>query len=84
MSEIYEIESEMIDRFGKLDIYTKQFLDLITIKILASDDYKLISNFEQNICFVKNDDNKEIVKAKSKDDDDILDTILTYLRRTKS
>lgn len=84
VSEIYEIESEMIDRFGKLDIYTKQFLDLITIKILASDDYKLISNFEQNICFVKNDDNKEIVKAKSKDDDDILDTILTYLRRTKS
>ncbi|WP_291949494.1 DEAD/DEAH box helicase [Campylobacter sp.] len=83
VSEILEIESEMIDRFGKLDLYTKQFLDLITIKILASNDYKLISNFEQNICFVKDDENKEIIKAKSKDDDDILDAVLTHLRSVK-
>ncbi|EBH4166067.1 DEAD/DEAH box helicase, partial [Campylobacter jejuni] len=30
--EVYEIEGEIEDRFGKLDIYTKQFLSLITIK----------------------------------------------------
>ncbi|NWF65929.1 MAG: transcription-repair coupling factor, partial [Campylobacterales bacterium] len=33
--EVREIEGEMIDRFGKLDTPTKQFLELIVIKILA-------------------------------------------------
>lgn len=84
VNEVYEIESEMNDRFGKLDIYTKQFLDLIIIKILASKNYKTISNFEQNICFVKDDEGKEVIKARSKDDDDIIETILTHLRKNVS
>ncbi|NES53184.1 DEAD/DEAH box helicase, partial [Escherichia coli] len=49
--EVYEIEGEIEDRFGKLDIYTKQFLSLITIKILALNKFKSISNYEQNIQF---------------------------------
>lgn len=84
VNEVYEIEGEMNDRFGKLDIYTKQFLDLIIIKILASKNYKTISNFEQNICFVKDDESKEVIKARSKDDDDIIETILTHLRKNVS
>ncbi|EAI9064914.1 DEAD/DEAH box helicase [Campylobacter lari] len=81
VNEVYEIESEMNDRFGKPDIFTKQFLDLIIIKILASKHYKLVSNYEQNICFVKDDESKEVIKAKSKDDDDVIETILMHLRK---
>ena len=33
--EVYAIEEEMEDRFGKPDIFTKQFIELIIIKILA-------------------------------------------------
>lgn len=83
VNEVYEIESEMNDRFGKPDIFTKQFLDLIIIKILASKHYKLVSNYEQNICFVKDDESKEVIKAKSKDDDDVIEAILMYLRKSK-
>ncbi|EAK5651080.1 DEAD/DEAH box helicase [Campylobacter lari] len=83
VNEVYEIESEMNDRFGKLDIFTKQFLDLIIIKILASKHYKLVSNYEQNICFVKDDDSKEVIKAKSKDDDDVIEAVLMHLRKSE-
>ncbi|MCH3718402.1 DEAD/DEAH box helicase [Campylobacter lari] len=81
VNEVYEIENEMNDRFGKPDIFTKQFLDLIIIKILASKHYKLVSNYEQNICFVKDDESKEVIKAKSKDDDDVIEAILMHLRK---
>ncbi|EGK8007684.1 DEAD/DEAH box helicase [Campylobacter lari] len=83
VNEVYEIESEMNDRFGRPDIFTKQFLDLIIIKILASKHYKLVSNYEQNICFVKDDESKEIIKAKSKDDDDVIEAILMHLRKSE-
>ncbi|MCV3386897.1 DEAD/DEAH box helicase [Campylobacter sp. IFREMER_LSEM_CL2256] len=83
VNEVYEIESEMNDRFGKPDIFTKQFLDLIIIKILASKHYKLVSNYEQNICFVKDDESKEVIKAKSKDDDDVIEAILMHLRKSE-
>ncbi|HEG2580869.1 TPA: DEAD/DEAH box helicase [Campylobacter lari] len=83
VNEVYEIESEMNDRFGKPDIFTKQFLNLIIIKILASKHYKLVSNYEQNICFVKDDESKEVIKAKSKDDDDVIEAILMHLRKSE-
>ncbi|EAJ0347872.1 DEAD/DEAH box helicase [Campylobacter lari] len=83
VNEVYEIESEMNDRFGRPDIFTKQFLDLIIIKILASKYYKLVSNYEQNICFVKDDESKEVIKAKSKDDDDVIEAILMHLRKSE-
>ncbi|EAM0355090.1 DEAD/DEAH box helicase [Campylobacter coli] len=82
IDEVYEIEGEIEDRFGKLDLYTKQFLMLIIIKILALGKFKTISNFEQNIQFVKINDEKEFIKARSKDDD-IIEAVLTYLRKDR-
>jgi transcription-repair coupling factor (superfamily II helicase) len=82
ISEVLEIEEEMLDRFGKLDIQTKQFLDVITIKILASlTDINSISNYAQNITLKAENDERIILKARSKDDDDILATVLEYLRK---
>lgn len=81
VGEIYEIQAEIEDRFGELDRYTKQFLDLIVIKILARGEFKVISNFEQNISLTKKNGEKMLLKAKSKDDDDILDVLLVFLRK---
>ncbi|MDX1808861.1 MAG: transcription-repair coupling factor [Sulfurospirillaceae bacterium] len=82
ISDIYDIEEEMVDRFGKIDIITKQFIDVITIKILASiSGIKYISNYDQNITIKDKLDQKILIKSRSKDDDDILDTVLKYLRK---
>lgn len=82
VAEVYEIQSELEDRFGKIDTFTKQFLDLIIIKILAlKAGIKTISNSEQNILVTKNDDEKIRLKSRSKDDDDVLAEILVYLRK---
>jgi hypothetical protein len=79
---LYEIEEEMEDRFGKLDIPTKQFLELILIKILAiAKGINQISSYEMNITFVKSDGVKETIKSRSKDDDDIISATLEYLRK---
>lgn len=84
VAEVYEIQSELEDRFGKIDTFTKQFLDVIIIKILAlKAGIKTISNSEQNILITKNDDEKIRLKSRSKDDDDILAEILVYLRKDK-
>ena len=84
VAEVYEIQSELEDRFGKIDIFTKQFLDVIIIKILAlKASIKTISNSEQNILITKNDDEKIRLKSRSKDDDDVLAEILVYLRKDK-
>ena len=78
--EIYEIEEEMVDRFGKLDKYTKQFLELLVIKIEAmKKDIEQILSYEQNITFIFQDGKKDYIKSKSKDDDDILEATLKYL-----
>ncbi|WP_104712128.1 transcription-repair coupling factor [Helicobacter cetorum] len=81
LDEVGEIEQEIQDRFGKLDALSLQFLQIIMLKILAN---KLgiikLSNFNQNITITYNDENKESLKAPSKDDNDILETLLSYLR----
>ncbi|WP_169942054.1 transcription-repair coupling factor [Campylobacter sp. RM15925] len=82
VSEVHAIESELEDRFGKIDIYTKQFLSLIIIKILAAKaGFKLVSNSGQNIVLTNLNDEKTVLKSKSKDDDDIIDEILIHLRK---
>ena len=79
--EIYEIEEEMVDRFGKLDRYTKQFLELLVIKIEAmKKDIEQILSYEQNITFIFRDGKKEYIKSKSKDDDDILSATINFLK----
>ncbi len=80
--EVYEIEEEMIDRFGKLDRMTKQFLEIIVLKILAAQcGIARISSYAQNITIDADDGAKEYLKAPSKDDDDILATTMAYLRK---
>lgn len=80
--EILEIELEMNDRFGKLDTPTKQFLELITIKVLSMEqNIKLVSNYAQNITIIKQNNEKISLKSRSKDDDDIIDEVLRFLRK---
>ena len=82
--EIYEVEEELIDRFGELDIPTKQFVELMVIKLLAlQKDVKSISNYGQNISFTYLNESKETIKSESKDDDDIIKATLFYLRNNK-
>ncbi|NCB12851.1 MAG: transcription-repair coupling factor, partial [Erysipelotrichia bacterium] len=82
IQEVYAIEEEMEDRFGKPDVVTKQFIELIIIKILALKlKIQTISSYEMNITFTKADDTKETIKSPSKDDDDIINTTLRYLRK---
>ena len=82
--EIYEVEEELIDRFGELNMPTKQFIELMVIKLLALEkDVKSIMNYGQNITFTYFNDSKESVKADSKDDDDIIKKTLFYLRNNK-
>ena len=82
--EIYEIEEELTDRFGELDTPTKQFIELMVIKLLALEkDIKTIMNYGQNITFTYFNDSKESVKSDSKDDDDIIKATLFYLRNNK-
>ncbi len=79
--EIYEIQEEVIDRFGELDTPTKQFFELMVIKILSlQKKIKSVSNYGQNITFTYIDDKKESIKSDSKDDDDIIKAVLLYLR----
>jgi len=79
-ASLFEIQDEMEDRFGKLDTPTKQFIELILIKILAiSKNIRSISNYEVNISFTYNDDKKDMLKSPSKDDDDIVLSVLKYL-----
>ncbi|NPA82354.1 MAG: hypothetical protein GXO31_07065, partial [Epsilonproteobacteria bacterium] len=71
----------MIDRFGKLDAFTKQFLDIILIKILAAKkNISYISNYNENITITYESGEKLYLKAPSRDDDDILKTVLEFLR----
>ncbi|MCP4970621.1 MAG: transcription-repair coupling factor [Arcobacter sp.] len=80
--EVYLIEEEMEDRFGKPDTSTKQFLELILIKIFAlQKGIKTVSSYEMNVTFTKEDDSKDTIKSASKDDDDIITTALKYLRK---
>jgi len=82
--EVYEIEEEVIDRFGELDNPTKQFFELMVMKLLSLEKkIKTITNYGQNITFAYNNDAKETIKSDSRDDDDIIKATLYYLRNNK-
>ncbi|ADO03144.1 transcription-repair coupling factor [Helicobacter pylori SJM180] len=79
--EVGQIHEEIEDRFGKMDDLSAQFLQIITLKILANQlGIIKLSNFNQNITITYNDEHKESLKAPSKDDNDILETLLKHLR----
>jgi transcription-repair coupling factor (superfamily II helicase) len=83
-TEIYEIEEETIDRFGTLDTPTKQFFELMVIKLLAlNKKIRTISSYGQNITIEYANTTKEHIKSDSKDDDDIIKAVLHYLRNAK-
>lgn len=82
--EIYEIEEELIDRFGEIDTPTKQFFELMVIKILSLEKkVKSITNYGQNITITYVNNSKETIKSSSRDDDDIIKATLFYLRNNK-
>ncbi|GAA7001547.1 transcription-repair coupling factor [Helicobacter pylori] len=79
--EVGQIHEEIEDRFGKIDDLSAQFLQIITLKILANQlGIIKLSNFNQNITITYSDEKKENLKAPSKDDNDILETLLKHLR----
>ncbi|WP_120902877.1 transcription-repair coupling factor [Helicobacter pylori] len=81
VDEVGQIHEEIEDRFGKIDDLSAQFLQIITLKILANQlGIIKLSNFNQNITITYNDEKKESLKAPSKDDNDILETLLKHLR----
>ncbi|MGN8369327.1 transcription-repair coupling factor [Helicobacter pylori] len=81
VDEVGQIHEEIEDRFGKIDDLSAQFLQIITLKILANQLGILkLSNFNQNITITYGDEKKESLKAPSKDDNDILETLLKHLR----
>ncbi|GAA8288331.1 transcription-repair coupling factor [Helicobacter pylori] len=78
--EVGQIHEEIEDRFGKIDDLSTQFLQIITLKILANQlGIIKLSNFNQNITLTYNNEHKESLKAPSKDDNDILETLLKHL-----
>ena len=81
--EVFEIQDEMEDRFGKLDLPTKQFIELILIKIKALEkNIKTITNYEMNITIIYQDDKKQTIKSPSKDDDDLINTTMKFLQES--
>ncbi|GAA7341977.1 transcription-repair coupling factor [Helicobacter pylori] len=78
--EVGQIHEEIEDRFGKIDDLSAQFLQIITLKILANQlGIIKLSNFNQNITITYSNEHKESLKAPSKDDNDILETLLKHL-----
>ena len=81
--EVYEIESEIADRFGKLDSITRAFIDTMVIKVLArAKGVSLVSSYGENVTieFVDKAKHRVILKASSKDDDDIIACVMGWFR----
>ena len=80
LEDIYNIQKELIDRFGKIDKVTSNFLEKMKIKVLASKKgITTISNYGENISIIYEND-KKFIKAKAKDDIIIIETILEELQ----
>jgi transcription-repair coupling factor (superfamily II helicase) len=85
--EVYAIEAEIADRFGKLDTITRQFIDVIVMKVLAkTEGISKVSSYGENVFIEFRDEAKErvVLKSNSKDDDDIIATAMGYLNRLKT
>lgn len=81
-NDIYEIEGEIVERFGTLDSYTRRFLQLMLVKLLATKKgIKFLSNYEQNITLTQENGEKITLKSQEKDDDSIIETLLEFLTR---
>lgn len=84
VGEVYEIAGEIEDRFGRLDTMSKQFIDIMAIKLLASSKgVSKVSSYGENVFIEFEDTSKDraTLKSPSKDDDDIIATAFGYLRQ---
>lgn len=80
--EVYEIETEIADRFGKLDTISRQFIDVMIMKVLAKEQkITKIANAGEKV-FIEFTDGRDrvMLKAYSKDDDDLIATAMGYLK----
>jgi transcription-repair coupling factor (superfamily II helicase) len=83
VGEVYEIEAEIADRFGKPDIITRQFIDVMVMKVLAREQgISKVSSYGENVFieFIEEDKARVVLKARSKDDDDIIAVAMGYLK----
>jgi transcription-repair coupling factor (superfamily II helicase) len=81
--EVYEIENEIADRFGKLDSITRAFIDVIVIKVLAREKgISKVSSYGENVFMEYRQEGKDrvVLKARSKDDDDVIACVLGWVR----
>jgi transcription-repair coupling factor (superfamily II helicase) len=84
VGEVYSIEEEINDRFGTLDILTRQFIDVMAIKVLARKiGISKVSSYGSRVFIEYVDSGKERVtlEAKSKDDDDIIGVLMHFLKK---
>jgi transcription-repair coupling factor (superfamily II helicase) len=83
VAEVYEIEEEIADRFGKPDTPTRQFIALMAIKVLARErGISKVSSYGERV-FIEYADGRDrtILNAPSKDDDDLLAPAMGFLRK---
>ncbi len=84
IDDVNKIKFELIDRFGELDIYTEQYLEIIKIKILSDlKNVLMISNSGKKITLLLTDNRKIFLDSPTRDHDDILKTILNFLTISK-
>jgi transcription-repair coupling factor (superfamily II helicase) len=86
VSDVYEIEEEIADRFGPPDSLTKQFIDMMVIKVMAKSlGISKVSSYGERVFIEYHDgSDRDILTAPSKDADDILETALVFLRKRVS
>lgn len=81
LAEVYELENEMIDRFGTIGAFTRNFIDLMAIKIMAVEKgFAVVQSYETNISFTKTSGEKTTITSPSKDDDDVIKTTSEWLK----
>ena len=81
--EVYEIETEIADRFGKLDTISRQFIDVMVMKVLAKEQkVSKVANAGEKVFieFVEEGKERLFLKANSKDDDDLITCAMGYLK----
>ena len=81
--EVHEIEIEIADRFGKLDTISRQFIDVMVMKVLAKEKkVSKVANSGERVFieFVEEGKERLFLKANSKDDDDLIACAMGYLK----
>jgi len=81
--EVYEIESEIADRFGKLDTISRQFMDVMIMKVLAKEQKitKIANAGERVLIEFLDGRERLILKAYTKDDDDLIACAMEFLKK---